>query len=47
LSEAKGGSLIQYSVYKTESLREARAVRGLVKHYGGEVIVFRCVETNL
>jgi len=47
VSETHGGSLIQYSVYKTESRREAKAVRGLVKHYGGEVIVFRCVESNL
>ena len=47
VSEIHGGSLIQYSVYKTESLREAKVVRGLVKHYGGEAIVFRCVESNI
>ncbi|NIN69930.1 MAG: hypothetical protein GTO63_35655 [Anaerolineae bacterium] len=47
VSETHGGSLIQYSVYKTGSLREAKAVKGLVKHYGGEAIVFRCVESNI
>jgi hypothetical protein len=47
ISNSRGGGLIQYSVYQTESLREAQAVRELVNHYGGEAMVFRCVEANL
>ena len=47
ISSSRGGGLIQYSVYQTESLREAQAVRELVNHYGGEAMVFRCVEANL
>ncbi|HUV54468.1 MAG TPA: hypothetical protein VMW03_04615 [Candidatus Krumholzibacteriaceae bacterium] len=47
ISKTNGGGLIQYSVYQTESLREAQAVHGLVDHYGGKAMVFRCVETNL
>lgn len=35
------GSLIQYSVYMTEDQRAAYAVRDLVKHYDGQVTVFR------
>ncbi len=47
ISNSRGGGLIQYSVYQTESLREAQAVRRLVNHYGGEAMVFRCIETSL
>ena len=47
ISDSHGGGLIQYSVYRTESLREAQAVRELARHYGGEARMFRCVETNL
>ncbi|HEX9914347.1 MAG TPA: hypothetical protein VGB32_05455 [Candidatus Bathyarchaeia archaeon] len=34
------GSLVQYSVYMTRSGRGARAAARLVKHYGGETLVF-------
>ena len=47
ISDSRGGGLIQYSVYRTESRSEAQAVRRLVTHYGGEARVFRCVESNL
>lgn len=33
VNETHGGSLTQYSFYITESLREAKAVGGLVKNY--------------
>ena len=47
ISDSRGGGLIQYSVYRAESLREAHAVKELAIHYGGEARLFRCVETNL
>jgi hypothetical protein len=47
ISDQRGGRLIQYSVYRTESHDEAQAVRRLVNHYGGESRMFRCVETNI
>jgi len=47
ISDLRGGGLIQYSVYRTESHSEAQAVRRLVNHYGGESRMFRCVETNI
>jgi hypothetical protein len=47
ISDSRGGGLIQYSVYRTESRSEAQAVQRLVNHYGGEPRMFRCVETNL
>ncbi len=46
ISTSQGGSLIQYSVYQSETWKETRAVRSLVNHYGGEVKVFRCFGGN-
>ena len=36
-----GGSLIQYSVFVTDGRRSAWAMVRLVRHYGGEVAVFK------
>jgi len=36
-----GGSLIQYSVFMTDGKRAALAMVMLVRHYGGEVAVFK------
>jgi hypothetical protein len=47
ISDSRGGGLIQYSVYRARSHSEARAISGLVCHYGGEVRAFRCVEANV
>ncbi len=47
ISSSEGGGLIQYSVYQSGTWKETRAVRALVNHYGGDVKVFRCLETNL
>jgi len=47
ISDSRGGGLIQYSVYLTESHSEVQAVQRLVNHYGGESRMFRCVDTNL
>jgi len=38
---ATDGQLVQYSVYMTRDQRAAKATRDLVKHYAGEVLLFR------
>ena len=35
------GSLIQYSVYRTRDKRAAYTIRDLVRHYDGQVTVFK------
>ena len=35
------GSLIQYSVYMTRDQRAAKTIRDLVRHYDGQVTLFR------
>jgi len=35
------GTLVQYSVFLTHDMRGALAARDLVKHYKGDVILFR------
>ena len=40
-SLATDGQLVQYSVYMTHDQRAAKAMRDLVKHYGGIVMLFR------
>jgi hypothetical protein len=47
ISGSRGGGLIQYSVYRARRHSEARAISGLVRHYGGEAKEFRCVEANI
>lgn len=42
-----GGSLIQYSIFKTTSKRGAITVLRLAKHYGGETILYRAEEMDL
>ena len=42
-----GGSLIQYSVFKTTSKRGAITVQRLAKHYGAETILYRADELEL
>jgi len=42
-----GGSLIQYSVFKTDSKRGAITVLRLAKHYGGEAVLYRAEEMDL
>ena len=42
-----GGSLIQYSVFRTESKRGAVTVLRLAKHYGAEAILYRAERMNL
>ena len=46
ISSELGGFRVQYSVYSTKRLREARAVTKLVTHYGGEAIMYRINELN-
>ena len=38
---AEDGQLVQYSVYMTRDKRAAKAMRDLVKHYDGQVMMFR------
>ena len=38
---AEDGQLVQYSVYMTHDQRAAKATRDLVKHYDGQVMMFR------
>ncbi len=42
-----GGSLIQYSVFKTASKRGAITVSKLAEHYGGETILYRAERIDL
>ena len=42
-----GGSLIQYSVFTTDSKRGAITVLRLAKHYGAETILFRAERMDL
>ena len=44
---AKDGQLVQYSVYMTRDQRAAKSTRDLVKHYDGQVMVFKGELTNL
>ena len=38
---AEDGQLVQYSVFMTRDQRAAKAMRDLVKHYDGQVMMFR------
>ena len=38
---ATDGQLIQYSVYMTKDQRAAKAIHDIVKHYDGEVMMFK------
>ena len=38
---AQDGQLVQYSVYMTRDQRAAKAIRDLVKHYDGQVMMFK------
>ena len=40
-SLANDGRLVQYSVYMTRDQRAAKATRDLVKHYDGQVMMFK------
>lgn len=42
-----GGSLIQYSVFKTASKRGAITVLRLAKHYGADTILYGAEEMDL
>ena len=42
-----GGSLVQYSVFKTNSKRSAITVLRLAKHYGAETILYGAKEMDL
>ena len=42
-----GGSLIQYSAFSTGSKRGAITVSKLVKHYGGESLLYRAERIDL
>ena len=44
---AEDGELIQFSVYMTRDQRGAKAVRDLIRHYDGQVTVFRGELTEL
>ena len=44
---AGSGSLVQYSVFMTRSKRGAVATVKLVRHYGGEVMVFKGEEVEI
>jgi CRISPR/Cas system-associated endoribonuclease Cas2 len=44
ISNAHGGNFIQYSVYQTRKKTEAKAVKELIVHYGGDAQVFECIE---
>ena len=44
---AEDGELIQFSVYMTRDQRGAKAVRDLIRHYDGQVTVFRGEPTEL
>ena len=38
---AEDGQLVQYSVFMTRDQRAAKAMRDLVKHYEGQVMMFK------
>jgi hypothetical protein len=38
---AEDGQLVQYSVFMTRDQRAAKAMRDLVKHYDGQVMMFK------
>jgi hypothetical protein len=38
---AEDGQLVQYSVFMTRDQRAAKATRDLVKHYDGQVMMFK------
>ena len=38
---AEDGQMVQYSVYMTRDQRGAKAMRDLVKHYDGQVMMFK------
>ena len=40
-SMAEDGQLVQYSVFMTRDQRAAKAMRDLVKHYDGMVMIFK------
>ena len=42
-----GGSLIQYSVFKTTSKRGAITVWRLAKHYGAEAVMYSAEELDI
>jgi hypothetical protein len=44
---AEDGDLIQFSVFMTNDQRAAKAVRDLIRHYDGQVTVFRGELTEL
>jgi hypothetical protein len=44
---AGDGDLIQFSVFMTRDKRAAKAVRDLIRHYDGQVTVFRGELTEL
>jgi hypothetical protein len=44
---AEDGELVQFSVYMTGDQRAAKAVRDLIRHYDGQVTVFRGEPTEL
>ena len=44
---AEDGDLIQFSVFMTRDQRAAKAVRDLIRHYDGQVTVFRGEPTEL
>ena len=43
----RNGELIQFSVYMTRDQRGAKVVRDLIRHYDGQVTVFRGELTEL
>ena len=46
-SLANDGQLVQYSVYMTRDQRAAKATRDLVKHYHGQVMLFKGEQVDL
>jgi len=46
-SLATDGQLVQYSVFLTRDQRAAKAMRDLVKHYEGQVMMFKGEQTDL
>ena len=44
---ALDGNLIQFSIFMTRDQRAAKAVRDLIRHYDGQVTVFRGELTEL
>ncbi len=44
---AEDGQLVQYSVFMTRDQRAAKAMRDLVKHYEGQVMMFKGEQADL